>query len=368
MFMPRYRITESLLRDLTAIEVIKKDFQSLEVSSAHIASLRKTAKIASTHYSTCIEGNSLAFGDVERAVAGAKRLAATREEREVRAYYDALTEVEGLVEGGREIDGKTIQRLHALVEGRKKPTPWRNGQNAVRDGLTGGIVYLPPEAEDVPALMEDLVSWIRGSSDLAVPIVAGIVHYQFVTIHPYFDGNGRTARLLATLIMRRGGYDLGGVYSLEEYYANDLPAYYRALDVGGHHNYYFGRVDADVISWLEYFAKGVFQSFSKVREVVAQPSPPDLLDLRELDPRQRKVMGLFYEFREVSAAQVSQWLAISPRSAAQLCRTWVDEGFLTYGNPSRKARSYLLAPRYEGKFAPGAKFHSEGLHSYNFNN
>ena len=247
MFMPRYCITGKLLKDLTAIEIIKRDFQSLEVASAHLASLRKTAKIASTHYSTRIEGNNLAFDDVEQTVADTQTSAGTREENEVRAYYNALTEVERLVETRRKIDVKVIQKLHALVEGRKKPTPWRDGQNAVRDSLTGGIVYMPPEANDVPALMEDLARWIADSIDLAVPIVAGIVHYQFVTIHPYFDGNGRTARLLAILIMRRGGYDLGGVYDLEEYYAKDLPSYYRALDIGGHHNYYFGRIDAAIL-------------------------------------------------------------------------------------------------------------------------
>lgn len=347
--MPKYCITGKLLKDLAAIEIIKRDFQSLEVASAHLASLRKTAKIASTHYSTCIEGNSLAFDDVVQAVVDAKTSAGTREENEVRAYYNALTEVERLVETRRRIDVRVIQKLHALVEGRKKPTPWRNGQNAVRDSLSGGIVYMPPEANDVPALMEDLVRWIADSIDLAVPIVAGIVHYQFVTVHPYFDGNGRTARLLATLIMRQGGYDLGGVYDLEEYYAKDLPSYYRALDIGGHHNYYFGRNDADITSWLEYFVQGVFRSFSRVREVVAQPAPLDLFDLRELDPRQRKVMGLFNEFEEVSAAQISTLLGISTRSAALLCRTWVNEGFLVYGNPSKKARSYRLVPRYEAK-------------------
>ena len=91
---------------------------------------------------------------------------------------------------------------------------------------------MPPEAKDVPRLMADMVAWIKDSNaqGLPCPIRAGIAHYQFATIHPYYDGNGRTARLLTTLILHLGGYDLKGLYSLEEYYARNLGAYYEALD------------------------------------------------------------------------------------------------------------------------------------------
>ena len=113
-------------------------------------------------------------------------------------------------------------------QGGKKPTPYRGGQNVIRDAGSRRIVYMPPEASDVPRLMKELVDWLRRSEREGVPcpIRAGIAHYQFATIHPYYDGNGRTARLLTTLILHRGGYDLKGLYSLEEYYARDLSAYY----------------------------------------------------------------------------------------------------------------------------------------------
>ena len=99
-----------------------------------------------------------------------------------------------------------------------------------------------------------------------VRFVAGIAHYQFATIHPYYDGNGRTARLLTTLILHLGGYDLKGLYSLEEYYARNLGAYYEALAIGSSHNYYQGRAEADITPWLEYFCEGVAESFENVRK------------------------------------------------------------------------------------------------------
>ena len=148
---------------------------------------------------------------------------------------------------------------------RIKPTPYRDGQNVVRDSKSGAIVYLPPESQDVPALMKDLVAWIGDTKDeLPCPIRSAIAHYQFATIHPYYDGNGRTARLLSTLILYVGGYDLGGFYSLEEYYGRNLAGYYKALSVGPSHNYYMGRVEAYISNWIAYICIGMVEAFENV--------------------------------------------------------------------------------------------------------
>jgi Fic family protein len=86
-----------------------------------------------------------------------------------------------------------------------RPTLYRDGQNVIRDGRTKAIIYMPPEAKDVKNLMAGMVDWVNKNTELACPIIAGVAHYQFATIHPYYDGNGRTARLLTTLILHLGG-------------------------------------------------------------------------------------------------------------------------------------------------------------------
>lgn len=107
---------------------------------------------------------------------------------------------------------------------RARPTPYREGQNAIRNSISGSLIYLPPEAKDVQALMAALVQLTTEAEEakLPSPLVAGLVHYQFVMVHPYYDGNGRTARLLATFILHKCGYGLNGFFSLEEHYACDL--------------------------------------------------------------------------------------------------------------------------------------------------
>jgi Fic family protein len=88
------------------------------------------------------------------------------------------------------------------------------------------------------------------------------VHYQFAAIHPYYDGNGRTARLLATFILHMGGYNLNGFFSLEEHHARELEEYYHALSIHPHHNYYEGRAEADLTGWVEYFIRTLADVFT----------------------------------------------------------------------------------------------------------
>ena len=128
--------------------------------------------------------------------------------------------------------------------------------------------------------MQNLLIWLQQKDLVSCPILAAIAHYQFATIHPYYDGNGRTARLLTTLILHLGGYGLKGLYSLEEYYARNLPAYYAAISVGPSHNYYLGREAADITDWIEYFIGGMAESFDKVAQ---QMHCLDLLGLSRPD-------------------------------------------------------------------------------------
>jgi Fic family protein len=128
-----------------------------------------------------------------------------------------------------------------------------------------------------------------------VPLIAGLAHYQFVTIHPFYDGNGRTARLLATYLLHVGGYGMNGLFSLEEHHARDLHGYYSGLAVHPHHNYYEGRADADLTPWVEYFLATLAETFESVRKearrLAAEGVPADPEPLRALDRRARIVLG-----------------------------------------------------------------------------
>ena len=227
---------------------------------------------------------------------------------------------------------ETGPRGEARGGARPKPTPYRDGQNVIRDSATGAIVYLPPEAKDVPALMAEMVGWAQEAEreGLPVPIIAGLVHYQFVTIHPYYDGNGRTARLIATFILQRGGYGLNGLISLEELHSQDLEGYYRALATHPHHNYYEGREEADLTPWLEYFIETTARVFRMAREGAQRSAregiSPEPEELRRLDPRARAVLALFTKMERIRTSDVAEALGLSDRMARVLIRGWVSDG------------------------------------------
>jgi len=197
----KFEITPAIVRYLQNIERIRERVK-LPILPPSIAEiLRFQAHIRSTHYSTRIEGNRLTLRETEQVVQQGKLFSGReRDVSEVERYYKALQQMEVWVEKGQEITEERIRKLHAvLYSGRRtKPTPYRDGQNVIR-ASTGGIVYMLPEAKDVPSLMKELLQWIkRASKEYPIPIVAGIAHYQFETIHPFFDGNGRTGRMLTT--------------------------------------------------------------------------------------------------------------------------------------------------------------------------
>ena len=354
-FTPTYQLNAAIAKYLMRIEAAKEKVNLLPVNPTVLASLRETAKLYTTHYSTMIEGNQLDANEVKEVIQLDGHFPGrTRDEHEVKGYYAALAQLEQYAAQNHPITEKTIQSLHALVmsdgRARIKPTPYRDGQNVIKDGKTGSIVYMPPEAKDVAGLMRNLIAWIKENDELPCPIIAAIAHYQFATIHPYYDGNGRTSRLLTTLILHLGDYDLKGLYSLEEYYAKNLLGYYRAISIGPSHNYYFGRAESDITSWIEYFTEGMAFSFEKAvlqMEVSQQKGGQDHSKiLRQLDPKQRKSLELFKEYDIVTSRQVGELFGFKSRTYAALCRKWVAAGFLEIVDSSHKARTYRLSKKY----------------------
>ena len=354
-FEPLFTITPQIAKALMQIEALKETIKGLPITPRVLKTLRETARLIATHYSTQIEGNRLSQRQVEQVIKNDEHFAGrARDEKEIKGYYIALEWLEKRID--QPITEETIKMIHALVESegraRVKPTPYRDGQNVIKDSSTGAIVYMPPEAKDVPILMNDMLEWLHhNKAELPCPIVAAVVHYQFATIHPYYDGNGRTARLLTTLVLHQGGYDLKGLYSLEEYYARDLQAYYDAIARGRHHNYYFGRAEADITSWLTYFIFGMLDAFKHVKartEEAQNKGAADKSDLmRHLTPRQRKVLTLFEERATITAKDVAELFHFGDRSARALCGMLVNEKFLLIADRANKTRTYRLSAEYE---------------------
>lgn len=181
--------------------------------------LRKNSKKKSSYASNKIEGNPLSEKQVDEVIERDERKHYLKPEQEVRNYFLALNFLEEKVSKKEKFSQKLI---------------------AVYDSKTGNPDYIPPEYCDIPGLLDELVEYVNTTDDHPL-IVAAVVHYQLVTIHPFEDGNGRTARLLSGYIMDLNGYGFNGIGSLEEYFAYDIDEYYESIQMGLPALYYSGR-------------------------------------------------------------------------------------------------------------------------------
>ena len=352
----RFTLTPEIVRYLQTIERIREALRHIDLSQEEHDRLRFRTQLHTTHYSTRIEGNRLTLKQTEGVLEGSKSIVGhERDMHEVRLYYNALKQVDEWVDEKSDITEKRIQLLHArLFYGKEaEATPYRDGQNAVTDENIQ-VIYWPPKAGDVPTLMHELIEWINKKiSTLPVPVIAGIAHYQFATIHPYNDGNGRAARLLTSWILKKGGYGLEGLHVLEKFYVDDLQSYYDALKTHPEPDYYSGRHQADITPWITYFLKGIATTLETLivtleEDSYHQRSPEHLALLRPLDPRARQILRLFVTQDLIQSSDVAELLGLSTRQARDLIAGWVEQGWLEVANPSKKGRTYRLAEAYRG--------------------
>ncbi|MBI3366198.1 Fic family protein [Candidatus Roizmanbacteria bacterium] len=162
-----------------------------------------------------------------------------------------------------------VKKLHRIIVEKilqgEEAGEYRTKQVVIRNSQTGEVTFRPPSPIEVPFLMREFLYWInRDDREEIHPVLkAGIVHHELVRIHPFIDGNGRVARVLATLIFFLGGYDIRRFFSLEEYYDKDAVIYYQNLQKASAGN---------LSSWLEYFTYGASIEFDKIKEKILKLS------------------------------------------------------------------------------------------------
>ena len=273
MFNPQYKLTNKIVISLTAIAEARAVIERARLLPKQELRLRRQALIRMTHSSTHIEGNQLNLHQVEAVYAHKKIDAPVRDIYEVQNYLKALRYIEWVVRKKKPITERIILKIHKLVTDKtlleEQCGKYREGPiYVVRRGLgmPQETVYTGPRAKEVPKLMADLARWMQESEkqDVHPVIMAGIVHQEIAAIHPFVDGNGRTARALATLILYQRGYDFRRLFALEDYYNKDRPQYYRAINTGRNYE----ERKTDITSWLEYFVKGFKEEIDNVKAKV----------------------------------------------------------------------------------------------------
>jgi len=279
MFAPKYAITSKLLANAKRAAVLTAELNRRSFPKIVLAELEQRAATLSAHTSTRIEGNPLPLTEVKKLLKShPKNLRDS--EREVVNYNEALQTLNGMMrEGPPAFSLKLILDIHKTVmRGLLDPHlcgRLRSEPVVVNNPRTGATIYLPPDHKDVKPLLSDLVAFVGENRRALDPLIlAGLFHKQFVVIHPFMDGNGRTARLATKVLLAAMGIDTFPLFSFENYYNRNVSRYLREVGVLG--NYYETKDEIDFTAWLEYFTDGIIDELLRVSgELEALAASPD---------------------------------------------------------------------------------------------
>jgi len=349
----KWNYTNKMVNDLLIINQAKEVVDLLELPISIEEEIKKESIVKRVHYSTKIEGNNLNLNEVKEAIENNKS-SHERNVLEVRNYYNALIYLNKEAENSNVITEDLIFKVHNLVSGKHLTykNSYRKAQNVVADSITGTIVYMPPEASDVEILIKQMIKEFnsKDSKDIPIPIKAGILAYEFATIHPFWDGNGRCSRLLATYILKAYNYDLKGFYVMEEFYDKNIVEYYNSLQMGLHHNFYFGRNEADITEWLEYFISTMANTFeavgNRVKEIYKN-SKEEINIMDTLDKRERWIANYIITNNKVKAKDIANHFKINLDTANNWIKKWIEKEFLVrYDNEQIRNIDYVLTEKY----------------------
>lgn len=323
-FKPKYTITDKILNNLTLIAAAREVIEQASLVPRWEAKLRRQALLHNTHSSTAIEGNKLTLEQVELLSKGQAVIATQKDKQEVLNYIEALEKIPEFAPTGQ-ITSETLLKIHETITRKTLKNSsdcgvFRNRQVYVgkhvfdATGFREEVVYMPPQTEEVPKLVKEFITWLNrmlSKKEALNPVLlAGVVHYEIARIHPFIDGNGRAARLLATLVLYLNGFDHRRIFALDDYYDRDRPSYYAAL----------GTVDKetlDLTKWLEYFTNGVLFSVTEAKNVVLRLGSKGKKGLKPqvaLTPKQMKIVEFISAHGKVTNRELQSLFNISAQA------------------------------------------------------
>lgn len=333
-YEPQFTISPRLLSLVEVIAALRERILGAAVELSWIPALQKDTRTRNGHASTAIEGNPLTLEQVRALEEGRELVASdTRSTREVLNYFAGLRYVEKQAKK-RVIRHEDLFKLHRIL-----------AESVMDQGSAGSYRTIqvrvgrhsPPRAVDVTGLMFELLEWWnKQSTELSPVLSSAILHYRFEDIHPFADGNGRTGRALALWELYRRGFDSHHIFSVDEYYWEDRPGYYAALDT-------VRLAGGDLTSWLEYCAEGVRQTLQQVwlRVNAYNVKSPKKLVLR---PKQERLLMLLRDQGSMSPAEVWAGLSVSKQGAMDLLRPLLESGLVEKIGGKKTGRYCLKQP------------------------
>lgn len=304
-FEPKYTITPKLLNKIKEITRITTNLNNKRFPDTIKTELAKRSVSLSVYSSTSIEGNPLSLTEVKKILKN-KPENIRDSEKEVLNYNEALVYLQKNLEKNLSLNNKLVLDINKKVLkglfSKEKLGNYRSTPVVVNNPKSGEVVYLPPDAEDIQNLVNSLLSFVNKNKKVIDPVIlAGIFHKQFVIIHPFIDGNGRTVRLLTKLLLANMGIDTFNLFSFENYYNKNVTKYFQNVGLFG--NYYEIKDSVDFTKWLEYFTDGIVDELIRVSKELEKFGADPSTSLKDHD---RKVLKHIEEYGYITDSEYSK--------------------------------------------------------------
>jgi Fic family protein len=330
-YQPIFSISPKLLMLVEEIATLRERIMGASVDISWVPALQKDTRTRNVHASTAIEGNPLTLAQV-RALEEGKELASStpRSEREVTNYFAGLRYVEKQAKLTT-VRHEHLFELHRILAG----DVMDQGEAGTYRSISVQVgKHFPPSPDDVSPLMFELLEWWNKDAPALSPILSSaILHYQFENIHPFADGNGRTGRALALWELYRRGYDTHHIFSIDEYYWEDRPAYYQALDQ-------VRRTGDDLSAWLEYCTRGLRETLDRVW-LRAQKLQTNAGQKIILTPKQEQLLHLLRDHHSMAPKEIWDALSLSKQGAMNVIHPLLESG-LVVKEGTKKSGKYRL--------------------------
>jgi len=322
MFKPNYSITPILLNNSNEIERLYGRLEGIRVPQSLLLNLNRDNLITSSYASNSIEGNPLSHAAVTNLLLN-DRVPVNRDEKEVVNYFKILQSLEKRVK--EPLDINQILRIHKElmtgvddeIKGKIREKEIIVG-NRDRDGEIF-IKHNPPfhNLNSIKNALEELTEWVEKSEDLVI-LKAGLFHHQFVYIHPFVDGNGRTCRLITALVFLKNHYLLNKYFVLDDYYDIDRDDYSNSLHSADKGNQ---------TEWLEYFTNGVKYSLQSALSRIETGLSQLSFDMRP-SPREADALQIIQKYRQINTADLVKELKITRQQAFNLVKALMEKGYI----------------------------------------
>ena len=348
--MINVKLDWGILNSILQIEKSKNSLDLVKIPINLSNKFRKNTKKRSSYASNKIEGNPLTYEQADAAIE-AKNRHFLKPEQEIRNYYLALELLEKKLENKEPLSLKLLLEVQKQIcEGEPKEKIGLRG--AMPPGVLfavwnddGTPAYIPPEYSEVPTLLDELFKYVNDSDDHPL-IKAAVIHYQLVTIHPFEDGNGRTARIISSYYLSLNGYGFKNVGSLEEYMSYNIDEYYDSLQMGLPILYYDGRNNPPHGEiWINYYLKIFSLYASKVLSIALEESKGNEQErLSHLSKKAKDFLNYLDKNNVLSFAPIdlANKLKVTNRTIINWCSELVNNGYLRPVIVNKRIRHYEL--------------------------